>query len=352
MVCRLWHELTGLLEIFLTDGKCRRGNNYRDLYVEFITKFENRLSPIKLAQLVGLIGKQLPNAQETANFLSSILKSPRTKLTEDATMYISLDIAIANVSLGNKDAALTSINNASAYLAANSSTESVVYSKFYHGSAVYRKAFGPAVEFLKVALMFLGYTPIEQIPLELQLSLAEDLCIAAISSEEIFNFGEVVAASVLKSLPGSPLQWLHDLVTALNDGDMDRFTQVVSQNQKEFDASPLAGSLPVVKQKVILLGIMNLVFSRPAHDRNIPFTDVATATGIPLDEVEWALMKALSLNLIKGSINEVEQSVEVSWVQPRMLNMGNIEMLCSQLAVWTDKVTTTLTTVEGHASEL
>jgi 26S proteasome regulatory subunit N9 len=204
-----------------------------------------------------------------------------------------------------------------------------------------------------VTLTYLAYTPIEQIPSELQVSLATELCISAISSEEVFNFGEVVSTPVLKSLQGTPSEWLYDLVFALNEGNMPKFNEVVTNNQKEFSVVlKLADNLANIKQKVILLSIMNLVFSRSSHDRNITFTDISKAASIPLKEVEWALMKALSLKLIKGTIDEVAQTVQVTWVQPRVLSREHISMLCDQLGVWTDKVKTTLVTVEDHASEL
>jgi len=201
--------------------------------------------------------------------------------------------------------------------------------------------------------MYLAYAPIENIPTSLQVSLATELCISAISSEEVFNFGEVVSASVLKSLVGTPSQWLYNLVFALNEGNMPKFNEIVSTNQKEFTAEPkLGANHAAIKQKVILLSIMNLVFGRSSHDRNISFQDISSTVGIPLKEVEWALMKALSLKLIKGTIDEVGQTVQVTWVQPRVLNREHISMLSQQLGVWAEKVKTTLTTVEDHATEL
>lgn len=350
---KLWHELTEVLERFVSDDAFRRENNLEELYAEFITKFENRLSPIKLAQIVGIIGQKFNNAQKSVTFLSSILKSPRTKLSTDASLFISMDIAIANVELGDRDAALTSLKETWASLSANPSSETVIYSKYYYASSVYRKAFGPAVEFVRVTLMYLAYAPVESIPAELQFSLATELCVSAISSEDIFNFGEVVSTPILKSLQSTPSEWLYDLVFALNEGNMVKFNQVVTTYQKEFMAeAKLGANLAVIKQKVILLSIMNLVFSRSSHDRNISFVDIAKAADIPLKEVEWALMKALSLKLVKGNINEVAQTVQVTWVQPRVLSREHIEMLCDQLGVWTDKVKTTLTTVEDHATEL
>lgn len=114
----------------------------------------------------------------------------------------------------------------------------------------------------------------------------------------------------------------------------------------------LCKNYEVIKLKVILLSIMNLVFSRASHDRTITFNDIATKVHIPLDQVEWMLMKALSLNLIKGTMNELKQTIEVTWVQPRVLNKLNIEMLSVQLEAWTAKVKSTLLTVEEQAAEL
>jgi 26S proteasome regulatory subunit N9 len=70
-----------------------------------------------------------------------------------------------------------------------------------------------------------------------------------------------------------------------------------------------------VKEKVALLALMVLIFHRPSHERNISFSDIASATRLPLNQVEWLVMRALSLGLIKGSIDQVDSMVSVHWVQ-------------------------------------
>ena len=54
-------------------------------------------------------------------------------------------------------------------------------------------------------------------------------------------------------------------------------------------------------------------------------------------QVEWVLMRAMSLGLIRGVMDQVDGSVEVSWVQPRVLDQTQIEMLSSQLSQWSDR---------------
>lgn len=42
------------------------------------------------------------------------------------------------------------------------------------------------------------------------------------------------------------------------------------------------------------------------------------------------VMKALSLGLVKGHIDEVEQRVHMTWVQPRVLDLGQVAVIhCS-----------------------
>ena len=54
--------------------------------------------------------------------------------------------------------------------------------------------------------------------------------------------------------------------------------------------------------------------------------------------VEWLIMKALSLGLIKGQMDEIDQQVTVSWVMPRVLGKEQIEALGERLGEWGKKV--------------
>jgi 26S proteasome regulatory subunit N9 len=48
-------------------------------------------------------------------------------------------------------------------------------------------------------------------------------------------------------------------------------------------------------------------------------------------------MRAMSLGLIKGSIDEVAQSITITWVQPRVLNTIEIATLSNQLGDWVER---------------
>jgi 26S proteasome regulatory subunit N9 len=48
----------------------------------------------------------------------------------------------------------------------------------------------------------------------------------------------------------------------------------------------LANNNDYVKSKVTLLCLINLFFQRPAHDRNVPFSDISEATRLPVEEVQ------------------------------------------------------------------
>lgn len=102
----------------------------------------------------------------------------------------------------------------------------------------------------------------------------------------------------------------------------------------------------------MLLSLMNLVFATPAHERTLPFAAIAERGRIGVEQVEWLLMRAMSLGLIKGVIDEVEQAVNVSWVQPRVLSQPQIATLASRLQGWSAKVQETLLYVEDQTPEL
>jgi hypothetical protein len=54
-------------------------------------------------------------------------------------------------------------------------------------------------------------------------------------------------------------------------------------------------------------------------------------------QVEWVLMRAMSIGLLKGTIDEVGAAVNVTWVQPRVLDKEQLALLNTQLKTWTEK---------------
>jgi hypothetical protein len=70
-----------------------------------------------------------------------------------------------------------------------------------------------------------------------------------------------------------------------------------------------------IKEKVALVCTMELASQRAAGERSLSFADIASATRLPVEQVEWLLMRAMSLGLIRGSIDEVDQVVHVSYIK-------------------------------------
>jgi 26S proteasome regulatory subunit N9 len=59
--------------------------------------------------------------------------------------------------------------------------------------------------------------------------------------------------------------------------------------------------MELLEQKIRILALIELVWSRPADGRTLLFKDIAAATHLAADAVELLVMRALALGLIKVS---------------------------------------------------
>lgn len=57
-------------------------------------------------------------------------------------------------------------------------------------------------------------------------------------------------------------------------------------------------------------------------------------------------MKAMSLNLVKGVIDGVNNTVTLSWVQPRVLDLNQIGKMQETLQRWSDRVKNVLSLMQ------
>lgn len=77
-------------------------------------------------------------------------------------------------------------------------------------------------------------------------------------------------------------------------------------------------------QKVAIIAFLEMVFLQGKDEREVPFSKISEACQVPLDQVELLVMKAMSLGLVRGTIDEVAEKVAVEWILPRYLNKDHL----------------------------
>jgi 26S proteasome regulatory subunit N9 len=125
-------------------------------------------------------------------------------------------------------------------LAKEGSVDVIVYSAYYEAATAYQKIVGPPEEFYKAALLYLHYTPLDDMSTEERYTLATNLSLAAITGDGIFNFGELTTTPLLQTaLHNTPNAWLMDLLQCFAQGDFIGINMLftVSSKQRIFVSS-------------------------------------------------------------------------------------------------------------------
>ncbi|TYZ57913.1 hypothetical protein PybrP1_006214 [[Pythium] brassicae (nom. inval.)] len=355
-VRKLYHELTDALEAFVKDPSTRRDAlNLPELYSEFVQPVGAKLNQVRLVGIATAASAQFAGPAEAQAFLERVAAQPSVRASHEAVLLCTTQLLRLKLQRGAAFHAEVklALDELKPTVEALVGAEPVVHAAYYRAACAYFRAVGPSHRFYKNALMFLAYAPYEELPAAERFDLAVDLSVAALTGDNVFNFGEVLATPALRALEGTDKLWLAQLLHAFNRGDIDAFNAVVGAHQAEFDAQPaLRAKAAYVKEKVALLALMVLVFQRPAHARNIAFAEIAAATRLPGAQVEWLVMRALSCGLLKGAIDQVAELVRVSWVQPRVLDGAQLQELVNRLDGWEKKVHSTLLYVEEQTPEL
>ena len=213
------------------------------------------------------------------------------------------------------------------------------------------------------------------------LTISFDLGIAALVGEGLYNFGELLEHPVVTTLEATDFAWLAHLLRAFSVGDIDQYESLVETHHAQLAEQPaLLANTSFLKEKITLMCLTETLFQHlgPAADRAVPFAAIATASKLPVEQVcalmrarttlapptytspsrpallpqvELLLMRALSLKLIRGKIDQVDGTIAVEWVQPRVLQQPQIAKMTERLATWTGTVDSTLKFLEGETPE-
>lgn len=75
------------------------------------------------------------------------------------------------------------------------------------------------------------------------------------------------------------------------------------------------------------MSFLELAFNLPKNNRVVTFEKLSNVCGIPLDHVEFMVMKSMALKLVRGSIDQINQNVTITWVAPKVLETDRISTM-------------------------
>lgn len=343
---KLWYQISERLiectrkPFFQTEARLVK------LYENFVQKFGKKLSPLRFGRFAIAASCQHSDPVAGLQFLSEV-----EKLVSDHEGKLLIKMEMSRKKTENKDfmEAKQMIEEGKKALDSyHGVMEPSVHSQYYLAAMEYYKAAGPAADYYSNSLLYLTYTPLMTISTEKQKVLAAELSLAALIGKNIYNFGELLQQPILHLLKNTDDSWKRDLLYAFNSGDIKKFEEITSEHKEE----KMVPKMEFLHEKIRLMNIMEMVFRKPSSERNIPFKEIAAHAQCPIDQVEILLMRGFSMGLLKGKIDQVDQHVRISWVEPRVLDMKQIGSLQKRFSDWAGEVDDTVRFMEDSAPEL
>ncbi|KAK8502192.1 hypothetical protein V6N13_122646 [Hibiscus sabdariffa] len=353
---KLWHQLTLKLEQFVALSVFQAGDALIKLYHNFITDFETKINHLKLAHFAVIVSQQYSEKEAAINFLYEVidkLQATKDQRIDEPVLYIRMQISKFKLEQGNQAECKDLLDDGKCTLDSMTDIDPSVYATYYWVSSQYHKFRQEFAEFYKYALLYLAYTSVESLSESFKLDLAFDLSLSALLGDNIYNFGELLAHPIVKSLLGTKVEWLYYILQAFNTGNLVRYEELCRVHNAALRAQPaLVENEKKLLEKINILCLMEIIFSRPSDDRTIPLKVIAVRTKLSIEDVEHLLMKSLSVHLIEGIIDQVEGTVHVSWVQPRVLGIPQIKSLRERLDSWMNKVNAASLSIEAETPDL
>lgn len=345
---RLWHQLSLALLDYVTSKDFSGG---AELYKEFIADFESKLNPLSLVDICLPIWGEMTSGGDKEGTLEFIGKIGE-KVKNHSEAFCLTRVVTGNLylehfkSLQETKKIIEEVDD----LLSSIKGVGKVHSRFYFLSSDYYKQRGDHEKYYRASLHYLGCTDLGDLEAENKRFLAFHLGLAAILGNGIYNFGELLAHPVLASLKGTNDEWLINFLYAFNSGDVAKYEAL----KPKWSAQPdLAANETVMFEKLCLLTLMEMAFRRVGSaDRVLTFAQIAETTGLPINQVELLVMKALAQGLVKGHIDQVDATVNLTWVQPRVLDMDQVKTIADKIKLWNTSINSLENILENNASEI
>lgn len=381
---KLWHQLTMIILEFVSEENtsatlrpvsnggddCK--NTFLALYSNVVLAVSGKINQLSLARIAASVvfcsleaGSTIQGSHKLLQDLLDKQESQQPNNTA-AVLYLQSKISLLTLQASvndNDDDKKTKLDKIYSIIKTNGpllkqlvsdTPESIIVnSAHYETSVNYYKIVGPPEAFYNEAVDYLNYYQPKEgdnaaVTDTKSQTLAVDLCLAALTGEGVYNLGQVVNNPILKVLAQTPQAWLVEMLQACARGNVNDFKKLCQETYPTQIASQpaLVNMGQQMQEKITLLGLIELVFPKPASERTLTFTEIAQGLEIPIEQVEWVIMRAFSVKLMEGSMDQVDGTVHVTWILPRALGTQQMTDLATKFGEWAAKVSSTKDVME------
>ena len=213
------------------------------------------------------------------------------------------------------------------------------------------------LDFYENLVKFLTYTPLSEIPPSTVARTTKQAGVIALINPDINDFGDLLSLQAFnETLSPSTPRWVIDLLRAIHLGDFDRFETAIGAHSsflQSTESQLMAQIESSLKRKLRMIALAELAaFKTPEKNRRLRFDDIAAHCKVALDQVETLIMSTMATGLIVGVIDEVDSSVIITSVKPRMLDTDRVLLLKSRIESWANRATELLGQMKEVAPEL
>lgn len=342
---KLWHQLSTKISEFIEQAPGKK--DLLSLHQNFIADFEMKMNPLLLVEFASKVVSQINNPDTCIEFIESL--KPKVKHNKMASVLCSIIIG-EQQQMKNDIIAVEKLLDELSDEIDDVDGVTPVHARYYLLASDHYKKIGDHCRYYRNALRYLGCLSESdetfKKPQAAQQDRAFTMALAALLGDEIFNFGELLQHPIINCIEISK-RWVIDLLEAFNSGDLARYEAL----QPSWSTQPdLVTHALELRKKVTLMCLMEMTFK--SHDGILTFEQIANTARIEQADVEMLVMRALSLTLVKGNIDQVDRCVKLWWVQPRVLNRTQILSLRSRLDTLCKDVKTMEGLLEGKAQEI
>lgn len=347
---KFWHQFGEALLVLSYNESVRNSDEILLLFNSIVNNSSVNINPVILSRLAICACLRLNCLPEQLTFLQEAIDSLHDK---QAIILLDLQKAYCNFEGGELGKAGEILKEEWTNIENLMDTEKFVFATYYRYTALFHLKQDHYAEFYHYSLQFLAYVDQENFSQKEREELCVTLGIAILISPKIFNFSELLELEVFSVLKEGENSWIYKLMETYNSGNVTQFAQDVQNfNTQITNIEVLNSNMKTLEEKIKIMAFTELIFSLQKDERVVSFQQISDRTTLSLDMIEFMVLRAMSLELLKGKIDQVEQKVSITFIQPRVLDKKRIGMMRNKFETWETSLTELLGVITEYQTSL